>query len=162
MAWLCDVDHCRTLARAEGWLAESTVQLVRQGVGDGMVQRLWLAMCGLCVRHPVDAWAQRHPRGLAAVELRALRAAYAVDLGGARAVVDAWLALPPGASPDEACDAALRRAAALGPAVRRDLMALRAIQSLAVLDIRNYRTIVFRLGEYEADGESFAVCGVLP
>jgi hypothetical protein len=162
MAWLCDVDRCRTLARAEGWLAESTVQLVRQGVGDGMVQRLWMAMCGLCVRHPVDAWAQRHPRGLAAVELRALRAAYAVDLGGARAVVDAWLALPPGASPDEACDAALRRAAALGPAVRRDLMALRAIQSLAVLDIRNYRTIVFRLGEYEADGESFAVCGVLP
>jgi hypothetical protein len=46
--------------------------------------------------------------------------------------------------------------------VRRDLMALRAIQSLAVLDIRNYRTIVFRLGEYAADGESSAVCGVLP
>jgi hypothetical protein len=94
--------------------------------------------------------------------LRALRAAYNADRGGARAVVDAWRALPPGASPDEACDATLRRAAKLGPAVRRDLMALRAIQSLAVLDIRNYRTIVFRLGEYAADGESSTVCGVLP
>jgi hypothetical protein len=162
MAWLCDVDHCRTLARAERWLAESTVELVRQGVGEGMAQRVWLALRGLCVRHPVDAWAHRHPRGLAAVELRALRAAYNADRGGARAVVDAWRALPPGASPDEACDATLRRAAKLGPAVRRDLMALRAIQSLAVLDIRNYRTIVFRLGEYAADGESSTVCGVLP
>jgi hypothetical protein len=162
MAWICDVDACRTLAGAERWLAEAAVQFVRQGLGDGLLRRAVFAMRGLVVRHPVDVWARRHPRGLAAVELRALRAAYADDVAGARAMVDAWRELPTGLAPDDACDATLRRTAAVGAAVRRDLLALRAIQSLAVLDIRNYRTIVFRLGEYEADGESFAVCGVLP
>jgi len=39
---------------------------------------------------------------------------------------------------------------------------LRAIQSLAVLDIRNYRTLVFRLGQYAADGECADLCGELP
>ena len=136
--------------------------LIRNGFADGMLRRAWFALRGVFVRHAVDAWARRHPRGLAALELRALRAAYADDHAGARAVIDAWRALPPGASPDASADGTLRALAAAGPAVRRDLMALRAIQSLAVLDIRNYRTLVFRLGDYAADGESVAACGELP
>ena len=40
------------------------------------------------------------------------------------------------------------------PAVRRDVLALRAVQSLAVLDIRNYRDLVFRIGAFEADERS--------
>ena len=162
MAWLCDVDRCRTLAGAERWLAETMPALIRQGFADGMLRRAWFALRGLIARHPVDAFARRHPLGLAALELRALRAAYADDHAGARVVIDAWRALPPGASPGAQADAALRTAAAAGPAVRRDLMALRAIQSLAVLDIRNYRTLVFRLGQYAADGECADLCGELP
>lgn len=153
MAWLGDVDGCRTLADGERWLAERLPALARAGRGEAVLPRLWLLLRAAFVRHPVDAWARRHPRGLAAVELRALRTAYAEDQHGARALLDAWRALPPGVAPDAHADGALARMAAAGGAVRRDLMALRAIQSLAVLDIRNYRTLVFRLGEYEADGE---------
>jgi hypothetical protein len=57
--------------------------------------------------------------------------------------------------------AILRAAWQHGPAVQRDLFALRAIQSLAVLDIRNYRDLVFQLGEYAADGDGHVV-GSLP
>jgi hypothetical protein len=35
------------------------------------------------------------------------------------------------------------------------------VQSLAVLDIRNYRELVFELGDYAADGvDSAAACGL--
>lgn len=162
MAWLCDVENCRTLKGAERWLDETLPTLIRRGFADGMLRRAWFALRGALVRHPVDAWAQRHPRGLTALALRALRAAYAEDVAGARAVIDAWRALPIGAVPAAHAEATLRALAAAGPAARRDLLALRAIQSLAVLDIRNYRTLVFRLGDYAADGESVAMCGELP
>jgi hypothetical protein len=46
--------------------------------------------------------------------------------------------------------------------VRRDLMALRAVQSLAVLDIRNYRDLVFQLGDYASDGEDTKLGSALP
>ena len=49
-----------------------------------------------------------------------------------------------------------------GPAVRRDVLALRAVQSLAVLDVRNYRDLVFRIGEFEADGEDPELGRALP
>ncbi len=32
-------------------------------------------------------------------------------------------------------------------------MTLRAVQNLALIDVLNYRTHVWRLGEYEEDGE---------
>ena len=51
---------------------------------------------------------------------------------------------------------------ARGPAVRRDVRALRAVQSMAVLDVRNYRDIVFRLGGYGDDGEDSEPWCTLP
>jgi hypothetical protein len=56
----------------------------------------------------------------------------------------------------------MRRAFADGAAVRRDLLVLRAVQSLAVLDIRNYRDLVFELGQYAADDEDPALGSALP
>jgi hypothetical protein len=46
--------------------------------------------------------------------------------------------------------------------VRRDILALRAVQSLAVLDVRNYRDLVFRIGDYESDGEDPELGRALP
>ena len=45
----------------------------------------------------------------------------------------------------------LRRKVEDAMAVRA--LALRAVQSLAVVDIRNYRDLVFRIGEFESSGE---------
>ena len=61
--------------------------------------------------------------------------------------------LPAGTEPVTAAVETLRHAWRNGPAVRRDLLALRTVQSLAVLDVRNYRDLVFCIGDYEADGE---------
>ena len=72
------------------------------------------------------------------------------------------MALPAGASPAATAIACLRDAFTHGDAVRRDLLALRAVQSLAVLDVRNYRDLVFRLGDYAADGEDPRLGGELP
>ena len=47
-------------------------------------------------------------------------------------------------------------------AVRRDGLALRAVQSLAVLDTRNYRDLVFRIGEFEFSGEDPQLGRALP
>ena len=90
-----------------------------------------------------------------------LRAAYARD-AGARAVIDAWLGLPPGAGPAAVAIERLRRLWCEGPALRHELGVLRAVQSLAVLDVRNYRALVFELGGYEADGENLAEAMELP
>jgi hypothetical protein len=46
--------------------------------------------------------------------------------------------------------------------VRRDLLTLRTVQSLAVLDVRNHRDLVFKLGEYGADGEDATLAERLP
>ena len=36
----------------------------------------------------------------------------------------------------------------------RELAALRAVQSLSVLDVRNYRELVFHLGGFADEGEN--------
>ena len=160
-AWIADQGQVRTLLFAERWRSEQLPQLVRDGVRLRRWQRAWLWLRGRFVVHPVDRWCERHGRGLARAEIAALHGAYWRQLHGARPVLQAWGALPAEQSPAAAAIAILRAAWQHGPAVRRDLRALRAVQSLAVLDIRNYRDLVFRLGDYGSDGEVHAV-GELP
>lgn len=160
--WLADVAGARTLLYAERWRTEVLPQLERDGLRPSWSARLFGLLRSTFVVHPVDRWLQRHGVGLARGTVRALRCAYSRDLHGTRAIVDAWLALPAGTSPAEHAIATLRRAWRNGAAVRRDVMALRAVQSLAVLDIRNYRDLVFQLGDYRADGEDPALGGALP
>jgi hypothetical protein len=161
-AWIADQDGARTLLFAERWRAEVLPQLERQGARPSRWTRAGDAVRGLFVRHPVQRWLERHGRGLSPAARAALREAHCRDLHGARELIARWLPLPPGASPAEHAIAVLRRAFANGPAVRRDLMALRTVQSLAVLDIRNYRDLVFQLGDYASDGEDRALGGALP
>jgi len=77
-------------------------------------------------------------------------------------VIDTWLGLAPGASPGAVGAERLRAMWRDGAAVRRELGALRAVQSLSVLDVRNYRDLVFELGDYARDGESRDAAVQLP
>ena len=110
----------------------------------------------------VDQWCAQHGRELGETARRALRIAYAKDHRRTRRVIDAWRRIPAGVEPRDAAIAAMQDVYRHGPAVRRDVLALRAVQSLAVLDIRNYRDLVFRIGAFEADGESPELGYALP
>ncbi|MBL9078246.1 MAG: hypothetical protein JNL08_12120 [Planctomycetes bacterium] len=161
-AWIADKDAARTLLAAERWRAEELTALLAAGAVGSRWFRCTTALRGVFVRHPVDRWLERHGRDLPAAARPVLRFAYARDHGGLRRLLDAWLVLPPGASPAATAIEVLRAAYAAGAAFERDLQALRAVQSLAVLDVRNYRDLVFRLGDYAADGEDPRLGGDLP
>jgi hypothetical protein len=115
-------------------------------------------------RHPAQAWLRAHPQaGIRSWRSRRrLCRAYDLDRFDTRRFVDAWSALPPGVDP-EAIGFARLRAAYCDPApTARELTALRAVQSLSVLDVRNYRELVFEIGDYAADGEDQALAAALP
>jgi hypothetical protein len=79
-----------------------------------------------------------------------------------RTVLSAWAKLPAGASPADTAIACLRDVHRTARAVQRDLQTLRAVQAMAVLDVRNYRDLVFRLGGFAAEGEDHALASGLP
>ena len=111
--------------------------------------------------HPAARWCARHAPAASPGLRHALRARY--DAGGDTCtVVDAWNRLPPDRSPGEVAIERLRRCWLDGGEVRREIAALRAVQSLSVLDVRNYRDLVFRLGGYAEDGEDPALATDLP
>lgn len=161
-AWITDHQHARTLLFAERWRSEVLPELVQQGKRLAGGARAWRWLRGLFVVHPVERWRQRHGAGLDRAAVEALHVAWAGDVRGARATLTAWASLPAGTSPAAAAVLALRATFARGASVRRDLQVLRAVQSLAVLDIRNYRDLVFQLGDYAADGESLGADARLP
>ena len=101
-------------------------------------------------------------RGVSRRARRNFAAAYDAREPEVRATVDAWLELGPGASPGERGLAIAREIYQNHGEVSRELAALRAVQSLSVLDGRNYRQLVFRLGRYEKDGEDPVLATALP
>ncbi|MCA8965528.1 MAG: hypothetical protein KDC48_11625, partial [Planctomycetes bacterium] len=162
VAWITDKDSLRTLLLAERWRVEWLPRLATERPGGGWIGDAWRAVVGVFRVHPVDHWLQRHGRDLPRELRRPLLRAYAVDWRGTRTVLDAWRAQPAGASPADTAIAAMRKIARRGTAVRRDVLSLRAVQSLAVLDVRNYRDLVFQLGDYAAEGEDPTLGSALP
>lgn len=152
-AWIADRDNVRTLLHAERWRIEHLAELVREGVPGSLLGDSWRALVGLFRVGPVERWLQRHGRDLPRTALRPLRRAWARNEHDIRTVLSAWLELEPEQSPTEVAAERLLSIYNKGPAVRRDIRALRAVQSMAVLDVRNYRDIVFRLGGFGDDGE---------
>lgn len=161
-AWITDKGDARTLMSAARWQAEVLPTLVELEGRRSLAARLWGGVRGVFFRHPVDVWLERHGQGCLQAERRALRFAYSTDHRGTRGVLDAWGRLPAGVLPRDAARAVLRDVYRHGPAVRRDVLALRAVQSLAVLDVRNYRDLVFRIGEFEQGGEDPELGRALP
>ena len=93
---------------------------------------------------------------------RNFRRAWRRNAHGVGEMVRVWLALPAGHSPDTRARELAQQAFLNRDAVSREMAALRAVQSLSVLDVRNYRDLVFRLGAFEADGEDPALARSLP
>lgn len=161
-AWIVNKDDARTLLAAERWRIEVIPDLLQLDERPSLTRRGWLALLGLFVKHPVDLWVERHGRELPKHALQVLRVGYAKNHRETRAVIDAWHRLPAGVTPASHAIETLRQVYRHGPAVRRDILALRAVQSLAVLDVRNYRDLVFRIGDYESDGEAPELGRALP
>jgi hypothetical protein len=161
-AWIADRDCARTLLFAERWRQETLPELLADAEPTPVLVRLARGIGRWFGEHAVDRFVRRHANALSRAERRALRSAYAKDVPSVRAVVDAWSALEPGTSPAATAIATLRASYRQGAAVQRDLQALRAVQSLAVLNVRTCRDLVFQLGAYAADGEDRDLVGALP
>lgn len=161
VAWITDKDCVRTLAFAERWRDEELPALAATMGERGRPFDLWCRVRGWFVVHPVDRWRERHGCAKDARVRRALLRAWPRD-AALRARLRAWAALPAGTSPRQHVQACLSRQFSAGELVRREVLALRAVQSLSVLDIRNYRDLVFRLGGYADDGEDPALGEALP
>lgn len=166
IAYMTNREGMRSLFRAQEWL-EQELPRIESRETHIPVSRLGLffSWCARGFRaHPVDHFIRtRIPQRRGSRRgRRNLRRAYRVDLDGARSIVQAWLALPEDTLPSaHARQLALEFFRAHGE-VSRELVALRAVQTLSVLDIRNYREAVFQLGGFEADGEDAAQATALP
>jgi hypothetical protein len=157
IAYMTDRDAVRTLLRAEEWF-ERRLQAAEDRdtvLPAALVRRgFWFVLRG-GRRHPVHRWLRSHHAGRR-VSRRGrgnlIRAWHAGE-PELRAVIEAWGELPPGVRPFDEGLRRLARAHAERDDIARELAALRAVQSLSVLDIGNHRALVFALGGYEADGE---------
>ena len=161
-AWISNKDQVRTLMAAERWRIEVVPSLLELDERLSMTRRALSVIAACFVKHPVDVWLERHGKDLPKKARRALRLGYAKNYRDTRDVIGAWHKLEVDETPASRAIATLQRVYRHGPAVRRDILALRAVQSLAVLDVRNYRDLVFRIGDYESDGEDPELGRALP
>lgn len=159
VAWLCDRDRVRSLLTAEAWFQEALQQAAAQPAG--WLRRSWVAMSARLLRHPVDRFCARMGSGFPPSLCSHLRRAFRTD-AAVRGRIEAWLALAPGAAPRAVAIARLTTIAREGAALRTELGVLRAVQSLSILDVRNYRDLVFDLGCYAQDGEDPKLATSLP
>lgn len=166
IAYTTDRRSMRTLLRAEEWFERALLEYEAPGA------RVPLSHVGACARfllrrggpHPVARWLDGHlaHRKVSRRARRNFAAAYDASDRETRATVDAWLELAQGTSPGDRGIEIARDVYLNHGEVSRELAALRAVQSLSVLDVRNYRQLVFRLGRYDRDGEDAVVATALP
>jgi hypothetical protein len=162
IAWITDRQAARTLLHAERWRTEVLPELAAGTVHGTWLGDLCRGIAGLVRPHPVDRWLATHRVPTTWRQRRNLRRAHRSDHRDVRTVLDAWLALGEGEGPAAAGVGRLRVAWLDSDAAQRELTALRAVQSLSVLEVRNYRALVFRVGGYADDGEDPAVAEALP
>ncbi|MFK7741550.1 MAG: hypothetical protein AB8H80_14625 [Planctomycetota bacterium] len=161
-AWIADKDDARTLMRCERWRTEVLPELLASEERLPWLSRAWWWVRGLFVSHPVDRWIERNGKELPPEARSCLRVGYEQNTDHTRTVLDAWHKVPADRKPREHALETFSRVYQAGPGVRRDVLALRSVQSLAVLDVRNYRDLVFRIGDYVSDGEDPVLGRSLP
>jgi hypothetical protein len=166
IAYMTDREGMRSLFRAEQWLERELPMLESP---QTRIAAAWLAtFLAWCRRgfrsHPVNRLIRTHvgDRHVSWRGRRNLRRAYLHDLDGARTIVHTWLSLPPGAAPSDHARNLVRKFFRAHGEVSRELVALRAVQTLSVLDVRNYREAVFRLGGFEQEGEDPELASAVP
>jgi hypothetical protein len=166
IAYMTDRHDLRTLFRARQWLEQT---LVRVEAHDTRLaacfgRRCLFALCRGLRPHPVDLFIDKHLRDRH-VSRRGrgnLRRLWYAGDRELRATVHAWLPLPEGTDPAVRAFEIARQVYVARDDIDRELAALRAVQSLSVLDVRNYRALVFELGGYAADGEDARPALTLP
>ncbi|MDA0934216.1 MAG: hypothetical protein O3C51_12260 [Planctomycetota bacterium] len=166
IAYMTDRDDVRTLIRAEEWF-ERRLQLAEDretSLPGAFVRRGLGRILRLGRPHPVSRWLREH-HGDRRIGRRGrgnlIRAWHAGD-AELRRIVGLWSILGPGVRPRDEGLRRLRRAAHERDDLSRELAALRAVQSLTILDVGNYRALVFGLGGYAADGEDPALARRMP
>jgi len=166
VAYITNRDDLRYLMRADGWLEETLPIMeaaeTRIAVSTTMSVLLWL--WGLVRKHPVDRWLENclSHRHVSRRGRRNFKKAWRAGLHQVRPVLEAWGRLDHGVRTREAAWARCQQAYRNRHAVSRELSALRTVQSLSVLDVRNYRRLVFGLGNFAKDGEDPAQAEALP
>ncbi len=166
IAYITDRDNLRSLFQAERWIDRELAQFdspdVKIKVSWAQSCRAWLRRG--CKAHPVRRLLETKlaDRALSKRGRRNFENAWSMDIGNTRSIVGAWQSLPNGVAPSERATQLAVAIYCTNGEVSRELVALRAVQSLSVLDVRNYRDLVFRLGGYEEDGEDPAVSQALP
>jgi hypothetical protein len=82
---------------------------------------------------------------------RRLLAAFRADHQGLRGLAGAWARSLGEGGPDRAAAARAALIWTHPERISRELLALRVIQTLSLIDIRNYRDLVLELGDYDSD-----------
>ena len=166
IAYITDRDGLRSLFQASSWLERELPSM------EDPATRLRGSILGSCVLairrgfrpHPVRRLidCRLASRNVSRRGRRNLVTAYEQRVGATRLIVDAWLRLPEGVEPHERALELTSGFFRANGEVSRELVALRTVQTLSVLDVRNYRDLVFRLGRYAEDGEDPALSQALP
>ena len=166
IAYMTDQREMRTLFRAESWFEDRLVEMESRDteLPGYLPRRLVAWVVRGFRRHPVDRWIRTRLGGRV-VSRRGrsnFKRAWHDGDDELRGIVTAWLARDPGADLRGEAIAVAERFYAMRDDVSRELSALRAVQSLSVLDVRNYRELIFELGGYAKDGEEPALAHALP
>lgn len=154
IAYAIDYRDARTLAglraRARELVEEAIAKRGRVG-GVGLLRRFFrLFLPARSLRHAFREFLVRFaPRDLSRAERRHVFRAVRSDHRGFVRVVQLAAALEPATSPEAASREILRGVARHPDSWSEQLVTLRTVQSLSVLDVRNYRRQVRDLGGYE-------------
>jgi hypothetical protein len=166
IAYVTNREGIRSLFQAVRWLGRELPKLEDRStrIHGSWTRTFWQWIRRGFKQHPVTELIDSRlgDRSISSRGRRNFRRAYMRDLGEIRDIVHAWLSLPDGVEPRERALTLARGFFRASGEVSRELVALRAVQSLSVLDVRNYRDLVFRLGGYAEDGEDAAVAQSLP
>ncbi len=144
VAYRGDYAGIKTHLSSTALLQEALASLVDRPPGEASLLRRWR------LARPVRRWWAQYGRGDRAARKRFARVV-AGD-GTLRRALVAWAER----GTDGAREEGLRRAADLLRHPRRiseQLLTLRTVQTLSLVDLLNYRTHVYRLGDYEGSGD---------
>ena len=153
IAYAIDYRGARTLARLRtrtkeimDAVIESRGKICRPGLGRRLV---WLLIPSRELGRSFQEFLLRFgPGELDAKQRKWLWYAVRSDHDGLARLVRSGAGLDPGTEPAEAARATLRDVARHSDTWSEQLITLRAVQSLSVLDVRNYRRQVWGLGGY--------------
>ena len=166
IAYMTNRSALRTLFRAQQWFEEKLVAMESPDtrLPGRLFRRTFFAICRGFRPHPVDSLLRTHfpDRRISRRGRGNFRRAWYSGDTELREIVRVWIELPVGADPQDRAIAIAQEIYVTRDDISRELAALRAVQSLSVLDVRNYRRLVFDLGCYADDGEDAELAEALP